>query len=138
MRSSARMHAPQQSKPRTERDENLLHKYGKLPSKGSLLQHQLERRKYFDSGDFALSKTKTPSDTGTIATGSEHPTRETVAHPSSPVPSSSNVSDNASEQRRGEKQAGELRSASGLHEIVVPQTSNLQGKAEDAEQGKSV
>ncbi|KAL8376016.1 hypothetical protein RB595_007228 [Gaeumannomyces hyphopodioides] len=132
------MDGPQQSKSRTEKDKNLLHMYGKIPSRGSLLHHQLDGRKYFDSGDFALSKTKTPSDSGTVATGSEHPTRETVAHPSSPVPSSSNVGGNAGEQRKDEKQAGELRSASGLHEIMVPGTRNLQGGIEDTKQGERV
>ena len=131
------MDGPQQSKPRTEENENLFRKYGKMPSGGRLRHHQLER-KYFDSGDFALSKTKSPSDAGAVITGSEHPTRETVTHPSSPVPSSSNVGDNAGEQRKGEKQAVGVRFASSLHGVVVSQTSNLQSRAKETEQGRSV
>ncbi|EJT69969.1 hypothetical protein GGTG_12146 [Gaeumannomyces tritici R3-111a-1] len=106
-------------------------------------------RKYFDSGDFALSKTKTPSDAGAVITGSEHPTRETVTHPSSPVPSSSNVGDNAGEQL---VQCGSLWLRSRLNNYVPVVTSrygpvwargryyvgNAQAKQHKGHQGNAV
>ncbi|SPO03561.1 uncharacterized protein DNG_06244 [Cephalotrichum gorgonifer] len=45
--------------------------YG-IPPHLNLLHHQLDQRKYFDSGDFALSKARRPSDIGPITTGIEH------------------------------------------------------------------
>ncbi|KAM0689771.1 hypothetical protein Q7P36_010642 [Cladosporium allicinum] len=40
----------------TEEEQKLFRLYGKLPSKKDLLQTKLKERKYFDSGDYALSK----------------------------------------------------------------------------------
>lgn len=39
----------------SEEDQKLFRLYGKLP-KAALLQNKLKERKYFDSGDYALSK----------------------------------------------------------------------------------
>lgn len=52
---------------------------------------RFQTRKYFDSGDFALSAAHKPSDIGAIITGAGHPLRCDVPHPACPVPSSSNV-----------------------------------------------
>ncbi|KAG0249922.1 hypothetical protein BG011_008804 [Mortierella polycephala] len=56
--------------------------YGKLPTGRDLLGHKLKERKYFDSGDYALSKAgKT-----TTPVGSQHPQPENIPHsnPSAP------------------------------------------------------
>ncbi|KAH7180245.1 hypothetical protein DER46DRAFT_582124 [Fusarium sp. MPI-SDFR-AT-0072] len=37
----------------TGNNNRLLNRYGIVPSRGKLLHHQLERMKYFDSGDFS-------------------------------------------------------------------------------------
>ena len=37
-------------------EQRLFRLYGKLPNKKDLLQNKLKERKYFDSGDYALSK----------------------------------------------------------------------------------
>jgi hypothetical protein len=47
----------------------------------------LQDRKFFDSGDFALSKATDDSITGHQKTGKDYPTLGNVAHLSSPVPS---------------------------------------------------
>ncbi|KAK3080756.1 hypothetical protein LTR53_020512, partial [Teratosphaeriaceae sp. CCFEE 6253] len=44
--------------------------YGKLPNKKDLLQNKLKERKYFDSGDYAMSKAG-KVDAGGL--GREHP-----------------------------------------------------------------
>ncbi|KDE08543.1 hypothetical protein MVLG_01320 [Microbotryum lychnidis-dioicae p1A1 Lamole] len=40
----------------SEQERELFQKYGKVPSHKSLLGNKLKERKYFDSGDYALSK----------------------------------------------------------------------------------
>ncbi|KIH86786.1 cAMP-regulated phosphoprotein family protein Igo1 [Sporothrix brasiliensis 5110] len=58
--------------------------YGKLPSRSDHFSKHLKERKYFDSGDYAMSKAgKGDSvDTGTV--GSQHPVPEKIPHLSSP------------------------------------------------------
>ncbi|KAK4031737.1 hypothetical protein C8A01DRAFT_21099 [Parachaetomium inaequale] len=133
------MDTSQSTKPRTESDKPHAQRlYGKIPSKERLLHHQLDRRTYFDSGDFALSQAHKSSDIGAVATGSEHATRESVSHPSCPVPSSSNVEGGANEQLRGKKDIDEVMSASQLHQETVIRNGNSQGKPQDMKQERSV
>ena len=40
----------------SEEEQNLFRLYGKLPNRKDLLANRLKERKYFDSGDYALSK----------------------------------------------------------------------------------
>ncbi|KAH7025187.1 uncharacterized protein B0I36DRAFT_332629 [Microdochium trichocladiopsis] len=132
------MDSPQNEKPSAEGDERLLNLYGKIPTRGDLLHHQLEGRKYFDSGDFALSQAHKCSNIGAVNTGSEHPFRKSISHPLSPVPTSSNVDNDANQQLQGEMTTGESRSASNLNQDMVPQAGNSQGRPEYAKQEKSV
>ncbi|KAH7205482.1 camp-regulated phosphoprotein family protein Igo1 [Fusarium redolens] len=98
-----------------EKDKRLLSLYGIVPSRENLLHHQLEGRKYFDSGDFALAQANRSSDIGTVKTGSEHPIRRDISDPSCPVPSSSNLDDNANQHTSPEKKAGELKFTNHTH-----------------------
>lgn len=75
--------------------------YGKLPTRQQLLNRNLKERKYFDSGDYAMSRAgQTPSN----QVGSEHPEPEAVPHcmkgaeqqpqqPQSPVHRQSSLAD---------------------------------------------
>ncbi|KAK6431802.1 hypothetical protein LTR95_012035 [Oleoguttula sp. CCFEE 5521] len=64
----------------TEEEQKLFRLYGKLPNKKDLLQKKLQERKYFDSGDYALSKAG-KSDAGIAGgLGSEHPSPDTIPH----------------------------------------------------------
>ncbi|GJJ70485.1 hypothetical protein EMPS_02834 [Entomortierella parvispora] len=64
----------------SEQEEKLQRMYGKLPTPKALLGNKLKERKYFDSGDYALSKAgKT-----TTPVGSQHPQPENIPH-SNPV-----------------------------------------------------
>ncbi|KAL1923987.1 uncharacterized protein VTP21DRAFT_7022 [Calcarisporiella thermophila] len=63
-----------------EEERKFIQKYGTLPNKKDVLGHRFKgQRKYFDSGDYALSKVGT----GTLV-GSGHPSPETIPH-SNPV-----------------------------------------------------
>ncbi|KAK2813062.1 hypothetical protein FQN49_008330 [Arthroderma sp. PD_2] len=59
-------------------EQRLLRMYGKMPNKKDLLQNKLKERKYFDSGDYAMSKAGKASDVTTI--GSRHPLPENIPH----------------------------------------------------------
>ncbi|CEI70936.1 hypothetical protein FVEN_g9692 [Fusarium venenatum] len=109
------MDPPKTSELTTEKNKHLLTLYGIVPSKGNLLYHQLERRKYFDSGDFALAQAHRSSDIGTVTTGSEYPIRRDISDPSSSVTSSGNLDDNANQHSPTEKKTGELKLTSHSH-----------------------
>lgn len=59
----------------SEEEQKLFRLYGKLPNKKDLFSKKLQERKYFDSGDYALSKAG-KSDAGSLGggLGREHPT----------------------------------------------------------------
>lgn len=63
-------------------EQRLFRMYGKLPNSKDLLQNKLKERKYFDSGDYALSKAGKAGDTGVTSIGTEHPTAENIPHTS--------------------------------------------------------
>lgn len=127
---------PHQSAPYD--DKPLPGRYAELPHKGRLFnsqikvafhslpiapcEHQLiishlqQERKYFDSGDFALIKASKTSDTGlTIQTGLSHPQVENISSLSSPVPSNSNVKQNADRPYSSESKDRSLTVESGSH-----------------------
>jgi len=64
-------------------EQKLFRMYGKLPNRKDLLQNQLKERKYFDSGDYALSKAGKADDVGVSSIGSQHPSPDTIPHLSS-------------------------------------------------------
>lgn len=66
-------------------EQRLFRLYGKLPSRTDRLAKHLKERKYFDSGDYALSKAGKANSVDTGAVGSEHPVPENIPHLSTPV-----------------------------------------------------
>jgi hypothetical protein len=66
-------------------EQRLFRLYGKLPSKSDHFAKHLKERKYFDSGDYALSKAGKADSVDTGSVGSEHPVPENIPHLSSPV-----------------------------------------------------
>ncbi|KKY25722.1 putative camp-regulated phosphoprotein family protein igo1 [Phaeomoniella chlamydospora] len=73
-------------------EQRLFRLYGKLPNKSDLLQNKLKERKYFDSGDYALSKAGKASDTGVTIIGSEHPQPGHIPHLSANSPPNNGAS----------------------------------------------
>ncbi|KAK4575310.1 hypothetical protein LTR86_001163 [Recurvomyces mirabilis] len=64
----------------TEEEQKLFRLYGKLPNRKDLLQNKLKERKYFDSGDYAMSKAG-KDDVGLVGgLGREHPSPDTIPH----------------------------------------------------------
>lgn len=66
-------------------EQRLFRLYGKLPSRSDHFAKHLKERKYFDSGDYAMSKAGKGDgvDTGTV--GSQHPVPEMIPHLSPPA-----------------------------------------------------
>ncbi|KAL1967519.1 hypothetical protein VTN77DRAFT_3034 [Rasamsonia byssochlamydoides] len=71
-------------------EQRLLRLYGKVPTKKDLLQNKLKERKYFDSGDYALSKAGKASDVGVTNIGSRHPVPENIPHLTATSPGANN------------------------------------------------
>ncbi|OKL60288.1 hypothetical protein UA08_04311 [Talaromyces atroroseus] len=71
-------------------EQRLLRLYGKVPTKKDLLQNKLKERKYFDSGDYALSKAGKASDVGVTSIGSRHPVPENIPHLTATSPGAQN------------------------------------------------
>ncbi|TDZ26629.1 mRNA stability protein [Colletotrichum sidae] len=73
----------------TPEEQRLFRLYGKLPSRSDHFAKHLKERKYFDSGDYAMSKAGKGDSVDTGAVGSQHPVPENIPHLSSPVNNSS-------------------------------------------------
>ncbi|KAF8458853.1 camp-regulated phosphoprotein/endosulfine conserved region-domain-containing protein, partial [Terfezia claveryi] len=69
----------------SEEEQKLFRLYGKLPSRKDVLGQKLKERKYFDSGDYALSKAGKASDVGVTTIGSKHPLPENIPHSHNPT-----------------------------------------------------
>ena len=74
--------SPQSLSPEEQR---LFRLYGKLPSRSDHFAKHLKERKYFDSGDYAMSKAGKGDGVDAGAVGSQHPVPEKIPHLSSPV-----------------------------------------------------
>ncbi|KAI1262735.1 camp-regulated phosphoprotein/endosulfine conserved region-domain-containing protein [Xylariaceae sp. FL1019] len=68
----------------TPDEQRLFRLYGKLPSKSDHFAKHLKERKYFDSGDYAMSKAGKGDKLDTGSVGSQHPVPENIPHLSSP------------------------------------------------------
>lgn len=67
----------------TPDEQRLFRLYGKLPSKSDHFAKHLKERKYFDSGDYAMSKAGKGDKLDTGSVGSQHPVPENIPHLSS-------------------------------------------------------
>ncbi|KAK7208421.1 camp-regulated phosphoprotein/endosulfine conserved region-domain-containing protein [Myxozyma melibiosi] len=61
-------------------EQRILNMYGRLPSSHDIIQKKLNDRKYFDSGDYALSKAGKAASAGVTSIGSQHPVPENIPH----------------------------------------------------------
>ncbi|KAI5922748.1 camp-regulated phosphoprotein/endosulfine conserved region-domain-containing protein [Camillea tinctor] len=65
-------------------EQRLFRLYKKLPSRSDHFAKHLKERKYFDSGDYAMSKAGKGDSVDTGSVGSQHPVPENIPHLSSP------------------------------------------------------
>ncbi|CRK44621.1 hypothetical protein BN1723_006214 [Verticillium longisporum] len=103
----------------TEKEDRLRRMYGKLPTRTDLLHHQLEVssvvnpfRNLADHFIVHRGTAHKASNIGNIQSGKKHPLVENISRPSAPVPSCSNVDDNAS--RDNASQTSKSIHASGI------------------------
>ncbi|KAL9527019.1 mRNA stability protein [Sphaerulina musiva] len=79
----------------TEEEQKLFRLYGKLPNKKDLFSKKLQERKYFDSGDYAMSKAGKNDDASLSGgLGREHPTPENIPHLSQQVSAGTPTTEN--------------------------------------------
>ncbi|CAG9953205.1 unnamed protein product [Clonostachys rosea f. rosea IK726] len=123
MESQTKGYSEASQKP-NNRAEHLQEIYGRAPYR-DLLDHQLDERRYFDSGDLALSQAQRGSDIGKIKTGTQHPRRESISHPRAPMPGSGNVDESANKGLQDQEKSSELQNQSYLHEIARSENREL-------------
>lgn len=69
--------SPTMSEELKEEERLFRERYGnKLPTRAEILKNQLKQRRFFDSGDYAMSKAGKPVE----EVGSEHPVPEHIPH----------------------------------------------------------
>ncbi|OKL55443.1 hypothetical protein UA08_09259 [Talaromyces atroroseus] len=95
--------------------------YGKAPG-GVAYHHKSQERKYFDSGDFALTATGKATDNGVLNTGEIHPRRESISRPHASVPRNSNVQEDANENLQDRKSDDFVMTKSPLHQHTDQQS----------------
>lgn len=130
--------APQSLSPDEQR---LFRLYGKLPSKSDHLAKHLKERKYFDSGDYALSKAGKASSVDTGSVGSEHPLPENIPHLS--APSSTGVTGgsgngNVSVGLGGQLAGSPVKESSYLHRETSIDEVDQQAQAEEGDERKDI
>ena len=74
-----------------------------------------ERRKYFDSGDFALSQAHSASDMGHIQTGIDHQLCGSMSHPSFTCTCRLQCSRRPNKQNKGMEKVNKAEETSNLH-----------------------
>ncbi|KAK4211120.1 cAMP-regulated phosphoprotein/endosulfine conserved region domain containing protein [Rhypophila sp. PSN 637] len=88
-------------------EQRLFRLYGKLPSRSDHFAKHLKERKYFDSGDYAMSKAGKGDSVDTGSVGSQHPVPENIPHLSSPVGGTNGIGNILlPHQHHGSMQAG--------------------------------
>ncbi|RPA81415.1 Endosulfine-domain-containing protein [Ascobolus immersus RN42] len=114
----------------SEEEQKLFRLYGKLPSKRDILSNKLKERKYFDSGDYALSKAGKASDVGVTNIGSQHPQPENIPHVHSPVPGAIKVGSPSSSTSITGGQGSPVKDTN--FNVVSPPKSPLQTDSNEA------
>lgn len=113
----------------TADEQRLFRLYGKLPNRKDLLQNKLKERKYFDSGDYALSKAGKASDVGVTQIGREHPVPEKIPHVAPPA-----VATHNGKPQNGQEKTEGSGSPIKEHSFLHRETSlNRETSAEDIE-----
>ncbi|KAI9829760.1 MAG: hypothetical protein M1819_005997 [Sarea resinae] len=126
----------------SEEEQKLFRLYGKLPNKKDLFQNKLKERKYFDSGDYALSKAGKASDVGVTQIGSQHPSPESIPHLASPTPNGNGNGNNgnnpAPQPGQNVPSGSPVKESSFLHRETSMGQSQVAGEDARAELDESV
>ncbi len=98
-----------------------------------------QERKYFDSGDYALSKAGKATDVGVSSIGSEHPLPENIPHLASPGPhpnGAANGTAHAGNGSQGTQSGSPVKESSFLHrETSVDDQENQADRTREQAEG---
>ena len=99
-----------------------------------------QERKYFDSGDYALSKAGKASDVGVTSIGSQHPLPENIPHLSSPSPANNgSAGSNGNGVPQGGQGGSPVKESSFLHrETSVNEQEGQENAMSPGEEAKDV
>lgn len=112
-------------------EQRLFRLYGKLPSRSDHFAKHLKERKYFDSGDYAMSKAGKGDSVDAGSVGSQHPVPENIPHLSSPVNSANGIGMLHPHQHHSSMQAGSpVKESSFLNRET--NAEDLEGNADKA------
>ncbi|KAK0702616.1 camp-regulated phosphoprotein/endosulfine conserved region-domain-containing protein [Apiosordaria backusii] len=115
-------------------EQRLFRLYGKLPSKSDHFAKHLKERKYFDSGDYAMSKAGKGDSVDTGAVGSQHPVPENIPHLSSPVSGPNGIGSILHPHHHHQHHNNSLQAGSPVKESSF---LNRETSAEELEKGAS-
>lgn len=116
-------------------EQRLFRLYGKLPSKSDHFAKHLKERKYFDSGDYAMSKAGKGDSVDTGSVGSEHPVPENIPHLSSPVSGPNGIGSSLHPHHHHQHHSSNLQAGSPVKESSF---LNRETNAEELEKGAPV
>lgn len=112
-------------------EQRLFRLYGKLPSRSDHFAKHLKERKYFDSGDYAMSKAGKGDGVDAGAVGSQHPVPENIPHLSSPINGTGAVPKHLG-STAGIQAGSPIKESSFLNrETSADENNNKQSDAED-------
>ncbi|KAK3994662.1 camp-regulated phosphoprotein/endosulfine conserved region-domain-containing protein [Cladorrhinum sp. PSN332] len=113
-------------------EQRLFRLYGKLPNRSEHFAKHLKERKYFDSGDYAMSKAGKGNSVDTGAVGSQHPSPENIPHLSSPVSGPNGIGSILHPHHHHQHHSSALQAGSPVKESSF---LNRETSAEDVEGG---
>ncbi|KAK0660411.1 camp-regulated phosphoprotein/endosulfine conserved region-domain-containing protein [Cercophora samala] len=116
-------------------EQRLFRLYGKLPSKSDHFAKHLKERKYFDSGDYAMSKAGKGDSVDTGSVGSQHPVPENIPHLSSPVSGPNGIGSILHPHHHHQHHNNSMQAGSPVKESSF---LNRETSAEELEKGVSV
>ncbi|KHN94334.1 Endosulphine [Metarhizium album ARSEF 1941] len=109
-------------------EQRLFRLYGKLPSRSDHFAKHLKDRKYFDSGDYAMSKAGKGDGVDAGAVGSQHPVPENIPHLSSPVNNGASIPKHGHHGSIAGIQAGSpVKESSFLHRETSAEDASITG-----------
>ncbi|RCI12766.1 hypothetical protein L249_1042 [Ophiocordyceps polyrhachis-furcata BCC 54312] len=116
-------------------EQRLFRLYGKLPSRSDHFAKHLKDRKYFDSGDYAMSKAGKGDGVDAGAVGSQHPVPENIPHLSSPINGGASVPKHT--HGSGAQAGSPVKESSFLHRETTAEGSDSSTPAPNKDKGEA-
>ncbi|KAH0543634.1 hypothetical protein FGG08_002072 [Glutinoglossum americanum] len=97
----------------------------------------INERKYFDSGDYALSKAGKASDAGVTQIGSQHPLPENIPHLTSPVTASNGMHVGQQTQLQGHHSGSPIKESRFLSRETSAEDGGEEGTKKNGDESST-